>query len=250
MYRKLQSSLLLALALVQPMAGRLARITGRGSSIEDRAHAARGAVTPPNGAFAIWGPLFAGNLALAVRSFFRRRFESRANDWISWLSGITLAGNTAWSLQAQFCGLRWPSFGIISASALAASAATVIASRTDDTSGFAAAAARTTGALAGWLTVAAFANLDSTLVATRGRPSREVAGRRAVRLVGAAGAAATAMTLATRGNPGYAAAAAWGLGGVALRNHREGRPAVVRTAAAGLCAVAIATLVCRHRPRA
>lgn len=99
----LQSFALLFLALVQPVTGRLAQITGRGTSIEQRSDAARGPVTPAKGAFAVWGPLFAGNLALAIRSFFRRRTEAPANRWIAWLSGAAFAGNTAWSLQAH----RW-----------------------------------------------------------------------------------------------------------------------------------------------
>lgn len=246
MRQGMQSSALLALSLVQPVAGRLAQLTHRGVSIEERSDATRGPVTPAKGAFAIWGPLFAGNLALAVRSFFRRRFETPANKWIAWLSGAAFAGNTAWSVQAQFAGLGWPSFGIISGSALAASAATIAAETVADESGFARVAALTTGPLAGWLTVATFANLDSTLTQTHGRLSEPAASRRAVALVGAASVAATGMAIATRGNLGYAGAAAWGLGGILLRNARESRPAVAATASVGLGAVAMATLLTRR----
>ncbi|MGH8189888.1 MAG: hypothetical protein ACREP2_00390 [Rhodanobacteraceae bacterium] len=249
MYQRLESWVLLALAALQPLAGRLAQITGRGASIEQRADAARGPVTPAKSAFAIWGALFAGNLALAVRSFFRGCREGPANKWIAWLSSTAFAGNTAWSLQAQFAGLGWPSFGIISASAAAANAATILASRADEPSGFARFAANTMGPLAGWLTVATFANLDSTLIATGGRASRADASRRAVALVGAASLTAAGMAVATRGNLGYAAASAWGLGGVLLRNQQEARPAVARVAAAGLCTVALATLWSRRRSR-
>ena len=242
----LQSSALLSLALLQPIAGRLAQLTHRGVSIEERSAAARGPVTPANGAFAIWGPLFAGNLALAVRSFFRRRFEAPANKWITWLSGAAFAGNTAWSLQAQFAGLGWPSFGIIAGSATAASAAVIAAESVAHDSGFARLAATTVGPLAGWLTVATFANLDATFNETQGSSSEEAATRRAMVLVGAASGTAAAMAVATRGNLGYAGAAAWGLGGIVLRNRREQRPAVVRTAAIGLSAVALATILARR----
>ena len=250
MRNRMQSLALLSLSLAQPVAGWLAHFTGRGKTIEERSDAAGGMVTPAKGAFAIWGPLFAGNLALAVRSFFRHRFESPLNQWIAWLSGAAFAGNTAWGVQAQFGGLGWPSFGIIAGSAIAASAATVASECVAADSGFARVAANTTGPLAGWLTVATFANLDSTLNETQGRLSARAATRRAVVLVGAASAAATGMAIATRGNLGYAAASAWGLGGVVLRSKRESRTDVAMTAAIGLCAVAAATLFSRYRLRA
>lgn len=159
MHHKSQSWTLLMLALLQPVAGRLAQLTHRGASIEERADAARGPVTPANGAFAIWGPLFAGSLALAIHSFFRHRFEARANRWVAWLSSAAFLGNTAWSLQAQFAGLGWPSFGIISGSAIAASTAT-IAAESSRQSDFARVVAFTMGPLAGWLTVATFATIQ------------------------------------------------------------------------------------------
>lgn len=242
----LQSFALLSLALVQPIAGRLAPLIGRGTSIEERSDAARGPVTPAKGAFAIWGPLFAGNLALAIRSFFRRRIETPANKWIAWLSCAAFAGNTAWSLQAQFAGLGWPSLGIISSSAAAAAAAIIVAESVAEESGFARLAVRTTGPLAGWLTVATFANLDSTLIETQGRLPQDAASRRGVALVAAASTVATGMAIATRGNLGYAAAAAWGLGGIVLRNRRESRPNIAAAAATGLCAVGLATLLSKR----
>jgi hypothetical protein len=245
----MESLALLSLSLAQPVAGWLSRFTHRGKTIEERSDAADGMVTPAKGAFAIWGPLFAGNLALAVRSFSRPRFDAPLNRWIAWLSSAAFASNTAWGVQAQFGGLGWPSFGIISASAVAASAATIASERVATGSGFARLAANTTGPLAGWLTVAAFANLESTLNETQGRLPERAAIRRAVALVGAASAAAAGMAVATRGNLGYAAASAWGLGGVMVRNQRESRSAVATTAAIGLCAVAAATLFSRHRLR-
>lgn len=242
MRNRLQSLTLFSFAIAQPIAGRLAELTHLGRTIEARSDAARGPVTPAKGAFAIWGPLFAGNLALAIRSFCRPWLANSLDRRIACLTGAAFAGSTAWSLQAQFGGLGWPSFGIISASTLAAGAATIAAESDAAESGFARLAANTTGPLAGWLTVATFANLDTTLTAKQARNSQRVASERAVALVGAASIVATGMAIATRGNLGYAAASAWGLGGVILRNRRESRPKVAMTAAVGLCAVAAATL--------
>lgn len=249
MQTRFQSVALLLLALVQPIAGRLAQLINCGKSIEERSDATRGPVTPTKGAFAIWGPLFAGNLVLAVRSFFRSHIETPIEHWIAWLSGAAFAGNSAWSVQAQFAGLGWPSIGIISASAASAGVATILADSARQGSAFARLAANTTGPLAGWLTVATFANVDATLRETRGPLSEPDASRRGCFLVGAASAVATGTAVVTRGNLGYAAAAAWGLGGIFLRNRQESRPAVARTAALGICAVATATLISRYLSR-
>lgn len=249
MRQQLQSWVLVVLALLQPVAGRLSQLSGHGTSIEERSDDTQGPVTPAKGAFAIWGVIFAGNLAVAVRSLYRGRIEPPVNRWIAWLSAAAFAGNSAWSLQAQFAGLRWPSFGIISATTAAASAATITAEQAADNSRFARFAALTMGPLAGWLTVATFANLDATLTETQGRPSEGDSTKRAVGMIGAASVVATGMAVATRGNLGYAAASAWGLGGILLRNQCESRPAVVKASAIGLGAVAIATLASRRSVR-
>ena len=244
MPRPMPSLTLLALALAQPLSGRLAQLTGRGVSIERRSDAAHGAVTPAKGAFAIWGPIFAGGVAFALRSFRKDAARVPADRRLMLMNGLAFAGNSAWALQAQAVGLGWRSVAIISATAAAAVAATIDAETRRAHSAFARFASRTSGPLAGWLTVASFANLDATLVATR--RSRDDETRRAVALVGAAGATAALMAAATRGNAGYVAASAWGLGAIALRNQRESRGAVVLTATLGLAAVAAATIFARR----
>jgi hypothetical protein len=248
MRERMASRLFLALAALQPLAGRLAQLTGYGVSIERRSEAAHGALTPANGAFAIWGPLFVANIALALRSFGSDAAREPAHRRIMRLNELAFAGNSAWSLQAQFRGLGWPSVAIIFGSATAAIAATIEAQSLAARSAFARFAALTTAPLAGWLTVASFANLDAALAAARASPKHE--SRHAAALGAAAGAATSVIALATHGNLGYAAAAGWGLSGIALRNHREWRPAVVRTAAIGLAALAAATWVARRYLRA
>lgn len=241
-----RSLTLLALAVLQPIAGRLTELTGVGKSIEERSDDTRGPITPAKGAFAIWGPLFVGNLWLAWKSFFGGRSASRSERRIAWLNSLAFAGNTGWSLQAQFGGLGWPSVAIIATSAAAATAGLIEAETAQPDSGFTRLAARTTGPLAGWLTVATFANLDATMTASHGRPSPKQAEKRAMLLIGAASGVAVACSLASKGNPGYAAAAGWGLRGIVLRNIRERRPRVAAIAGAGVAGVLLATLAARH----
>ena len=241
----LRSIVMLTLAVLQPIAGRLTELAGVGKSIEERSDATRGPITPAKGAFAIWGPLFAGNLWLAVKSFFGRRPASSAERRIAWLNSLAFAGNTGWSLQAQLGGLGWPSVAIITSSAAAATAGMLEAEAARPDTEFTRLAAHTTGPLAGWLTVATFANLDATLTATQGRPSPQRAEARAMALIGGASCVAVACALASKGNPGYAAAAGWGLGGIALRNVRERRPRVAAVAGAGVAGLLLATLAAR-----
>lgn len=237
---------MLALALAQPVAGRLAQLTGKGRSIEARSDDVEGPVTPAKGAFAIWGPLFLGNIWLSLKALLRRT-ASPAERRMEWYSALAFAGNTAWSVQAQYAGLGWPSLGIITSSAMSAVAATLEAEREPSTR-LTRVGRWANGALAGWLTVATFANLDGTLTHAFGAVPVAQRERRSLLLIGGASAAAIAVAAATRGNAGYAAAAAWGLGGIGLRNVCERRPHIAVAAAAGLAAVAFTALLARcHR---
>ncbi len=243
--RLVRSGVLLLLALAQPIAGRFGHRSGASRSIEARSDAVRGPITPPKGAFAIWAPIFVGNLALALDASFGREPFGAADRRIAWFNSAAFAANTAWSLQAQAAGLGWPSLAIITGGTVAASAAMIEAERVRAKSGFARVAAYTSGPLAGWLTVASFANLDGTLTTVHGRPTRDEAERRTMGLIGAATGAAAVLATASRGNAGYAAAAAWGLGSIALRNARERRPRLAVASAIGVGTVLLATMAAR-----
>jgi len=246
---RVRARALIALALLQPLAGRLAEITGRGVSIAQRSRASRGPVTPADGAFVIWLPIFLANIALGLRRARGPRGDPLTRR-IDWLAGIALASNSAWSLQAQFRGLGWPSVGIIGVGTTCACAALVDAERARGASPQARFAARSLGPLAGWLTVATFANIDAALSTAEGRGARRPQTARALALIGGASAAAAGMSVASRGNLGYAAAAGWGLGGIALRNARDRNRAVTVAAVVGLVAVGAVTAMVRGAERA
>ncbi|MCO5102016.1 MAG: hypothetical protein M9885_14175 [Burkholderiaceae bacterium] len=239
---------MLLLAVAQPIAGRLGHRTGGASSIEARSDAVRGPVTPPKGAFAIWGPIFFGNVWLAWQACTRVDRASAAERRIAWLNSAAFAANSAWSLQAQRRGLGWPSLAIIGTGTAAATAAMLEAEGATHPTRFTRLAAQTSGPLAGWLTVATATHVDATLTTVRGRPAPAAAQRRAVALIGAASGAAALLARAGRGNAGYAAAAGWGLGAITWRSAREGRPQVAAAAAAGLGIVLLACLRARRRP--
>lgn len=239
----------LVLASAQPLAAYATRLTGHGVSEAERARKVDGPVSPTPGAFAIWLPLFSTSVLHGAR--VARSAENIASVRpVLWLMSAAYACNSAWSLHAQLRGLGWPSVAIISAGALSASAALVGAERLSEQSHEARVAARAVAPLAGWLTLATFANLEATLNETGGRPRAARETRRALALLGAASGAASAVTWAGRSNPRYTAAVAWGLGGVVVRNLRAGNTRVVLAAALGLGVSVAAALLRRRSPRA
>ena len=226
-----------ALAIAQVPAGRLSNLFHVGVPVEQRSAGARGPLTPPNRTFAIWGPIFAANITYAVRAV-RRDPGTAANRY----AALAFLGNALWTLEAQFRGFTWRSVAIISATAGAAAAGFLGAERRGERL-----AANALGALAGWLTIAAAANVESTLIQTEGPEPAEVQDTRALVLAGAASAVGLSIAAAGRGNPFYAAALGWGLGGIALRSRREGRRALAGLAVAAAAGVALTTVVARSR---
>lgn len=231
------------LSAAQPLAAYISDLTGKGMRQADRAHMSDGPVTPADGTFAIWGPLFLGSLAWAGWSALPEHRGDPALRRIGWLACGTYASNIAWSIQAQLLGLGWPSLLFIGASAASANAAMVEAEHTRG----AELARWTLGPLAGWLTLAAFANLEATLNDRLGRPAQQTEERRAVALLGTAAATASAMSVASGGSLPYAAAVGWGLAGTAVRNFRENKRAVALTACAGIALLAGITAAVRWK---
>lgn len=73
--------------------------------------------------------------------------------------------------------------------------------------------------------------------------------RRAVGLVTAAAATASATNTLLRGNPGHALAAGWGIGGIALKALRQRDRPLAVTATAGALGLAAASATARARRR-
>lgn len=243
MHRRLD----LVLAAALPLATQFSRWTGIGMTEAQRAGKTGGPTTPAAGAFAIWGPIFALLLGYAARrNAAPRAVRTPMTRCGAWLATLSLAASTLWSLNAQLRGLGWSSVGLISAGAATATGAVAAFEQGARRTGRGGAAANLIAPLAGWLTVAGFANLETTLNETQGRPEPEAQTHRAVRILAGATVAAVAGAALTRGNALYALAAAWGLGGVAARNRET--PAVRGAAVLGLGALAFAAAAVRRRP--
>ena len=236
---RVRTALLLAAAV--PLSTQLARWTGRGTPEVEQAAATEGPVTPAAGAFVIWAPLFAGGLAYAVSDLKGVRTGGGVSPSAGWLANAALAGNLAWSLNSQFRRLDEVSVALIGGSLATSTAAVAVAERHRDRPENRT-LARCIGALAGWLSVATVANVETTLNLRRGRPDDKAATRRAAALIGVASITASAISVGLRGNPAFALAAGWGLGGVALKAHRRRQRPVVAAATAGLVAVAASSI--------
>jgi tryptophan-rich sensory protein len=224
----------LALAAALPVATQVATLTGRGRAEVEQARAAEGPVTPASQAFVIWAPIFASLLGYGAQ---RLAAPSATRDPAAIaLVRTALLGNILWSLNAQFRSLDQASVALITASAAPATAALARFEALSPRNPGARLAANLIAPLAGWLSVATFANLDATQRLT-GRTLLDPESTVAV-----ATAATAAGAVASRGNILYAAAGGWGLAGIAYKN-RLARPSLTRAAIIGLGAVVVATAI-------
>jgi hypothetical protein len=236
----------IGLALVQPLATQFARLTGRGVPESEQARATEGPVTPAAGAFVIWGPLFGASIAYALRSARSDHRSDPTARSVARLMNISFASNVAWSLNSQLRRLDWVSVGLIFTGAASASAALLQAERHAQSSAAARVDANLIGPLAGWLAIASFANVETTLNLVRGQPPHAQQVRRALGLLSTASAASSAVAAASRGNLLFAAAASWGLAAIARKAVQDRSRPIAVTALLGV--IALATTTARSFP--
>lgn len=231
----LNLGLLAALAAAQAALPVLPRLVRRASTEEEQARPPEGPLTPPPGAFAIWGPLFATSLAyLLVRLRGAARRETGMPDAFV---ALTFALNSLWTLNSQFRRLDVLSVALIG---VAATSATIAVERSTAADPADRARAALVGPLAGWLTVATAANVEAAANVHRGRLRRAGETRRAVGLLAGASALLGVQARRNHGNLPFAAASGWGLAGILLKAGRERRAAVAAVALLGLAGLGTA----------
>ncbi|MBP2184406.1 hypothetical protein [Amycolatopsis magusensis] len=223
-----------------------------GRSVGGVARENASSILPAGYAFAIWGPIFALSLAVAIAGFVPSLTAHPAVRRSGWSIAIAFTADAVWAAvfpQGQFVLAQF----VLIIGAVAAIRATVRFQRAADGNRLVTVLfGGTFGLLAGWLTAATFVGLANTLVSagmsgTRGWPG--VVG--VVLLLVATGVAvAVVRACATGPLPGslaYAAAVAWGLLAITV----EQRSAVPLTAytALGLAVVLLAYLAVIHRLR-
>lgn len=206
----------------------------------EQARESEGPITPANGAFVIWAPIFASVLAYGVQRVQLRDDlkEPRAEA----LARASLIGNILWSFNAQFRNFGWQGPALLGGPAVTATAATARYTRVRPESDQARRYGNLLAPLAGWLSVATFANLETTQRLTGARSQAVLTPPVTLLLASVTTLGGVA---ATTGNGAYAAAAAWGLAGVARKNVRNA-PRLSALAVTGLVIVSIATWIASH----
>lgn len=242
---RLRIGLGLLLALLQPPAGGFSALTGLGQPIGAMAAASRTAATPAGWAFAIWTPIF----ALSVAYCAWQALPANRADPLARRAGWPLAAcfglNVLWMLLAQTTGNGWHLVAVIAGVAAFAAAAWLGLRARGDGAGEGAGTRRLlrplAGLLAGWVALAAFANVaGAARLGTGPGGTAPAAG-----LVALAGLATAALAWRGRGDPWFAGAVLWGLLAIAAVN--GARPAVLAAAAGAALAVAAASWAARRR---
>jgi hypothetical protein len=203
-------------------------------------------------AFSIWGLIYLGLLAYAVRQVLPQTGESRLINRMGWPSAVTFFGIGLWIIVAAL-NLKAASVIVIFASLIALLAPLLTYS----------ASVRDLGrferdrmllvwplaALAGWLTVAAPLNLITTLTAFQALPDFLAPSVWAIFAIVATTAVALGVTSLLR-TLAYPLPTAWGLLGAFVAEQAD-KPAVAFTALAGAVVLLIGGLVLalRLRPR-
>ncbi|MGV9808827.1 hypothetical protein [Micromonospora chersina] len=176
-------------------------------------------LTPPDAAFAVWGPIFLACTAAAVQQALpgeRRTDLQRRAGW--WLAGA-YAGNAAWELTAQ--SGRYRGTPALLAAIVGATATAHARLQGSEPRGGARVAPASTGMLLGWTSVALLANVAGAAGAAS--PADPRTRRLATLAVAAAGAAlTTAVGRSRRAAAPLAATSAWGFGAIALASPVRG----------------------------
>jgi len=204
-------------------------------------------ITPPDYAFAIWGPIFLASAANSVQHAVDPTAQiNRSTGW--WLSGAYVA-NAAWSVAAQSDRFRYTPFILGAAVAFAGngyrraqhayprSAGNIVPS--------------SAGLLFGWTSVAAVVNAFA--VGRNGNPatatqSEKIAARFAI--AGAAAALMTTIAASTRGHTSVAVAGMWALATSAMNPNRTTGTRLVNGSAAAAIAGTTAVKLWHSRVRA
>ena len=215
-------------------------------------------ITPPDYAFAVWAPIFAGCVASTVAQCLPGERHGTVSRRTGWPLAGAYAVNAGWSLAAQSDRFPWTPVLLPIATACAATAyarlqrlpATARYPRSKSVPTPSRAAAVTsvsTGLLLGWTVLASAVNIAAgALLAGADQTSPRTVAVSAAGVLVVSGAVVSTIAASDRGWLPLAAASGWGLATTAATT---GRPRRVRAAAA-LGAAGIAAIVLRKSLRA
>ena len=233
----LRAAAVLLLAIAQALAAYWPEITGRPDTITSRSAAYDTPVVPFGPFFAIWLVIFASCIAFAIGHAHPATVTAPGMAAIGWTAAALFAGNVLWERHVPKHGLDRMSVVIIAVELAMALALLVLTLRLDLTGLDWWLIAFPLQLFAGWVSVALFANLSSTLL----REGVSMDGPVPAVLLTAAGILTAIVALLTGSLP-YAGASAWGLAGAAVSGWMKGRRDCAAIAAAGSAAALLAAL--------
>ncbi|MFC3124304.1 hypothetical protein ACFOD4_04455 [Pseudoroseomonas globiformis] len=248
----------LLLPMAQPLVAMMAPVFGIGHTQAEMSARSQTAVVPAGYAFSIWGLLFALSIAWGIwqvlpdggkNSIVARR--------LGWPLALAFAGSILWMVLSQLTENGWH-LVLVMFVVLAGSLAAFFANRQLLHSGQARGwpelwiVRPLVGLLAGWVSVATFANIAGAALLSGAIVADGAAGTfAAVLLLLAAGGFTLGVLWAAHGSPWYAAAVAWAMLAILYANtvERELDLAVALVAGA-LALIVVAMAWQRARPPA
>lgn len=214
-----------------------------GETVTSQAQTTKTPVVPADYTFAIWSVIFGLGLIYAVDQMRPSRAELPLYRRIGWLTAAAFAANTVWSVIAQLEGPLVFTGMVFLVAAFGSVAAAWRTFRTPDAP---LAAHLAVGTLAGWVSVAIFANWSVVLKDLGfGDLGGETA--QALAFLSAAGVLAAATIRATRGALPYALTIGWALVGLIVGNLERGTTTAAVAAGVWLAALAVGALIDRSR---
>ncbi|MGW0215068.1 hypothetical protein ACWDXH_11815 [Micromonospora chokoriensis] len=197
-------------------------------------------ITPPDYAFAVWAPIFAGCVASTVGQCLPQGRRHPLSRRVGWPLAGAYAVNAAWSVAAQTDRFAYTPYLLPVAAGLAATAHLRL-QRTPSTTKWSALTPLSTGLLLGWTALASTVNVAAAKVAS-GTPAdapRTVTAS-TVGLLATSAVAAAAVARSRQGRLPLALASGWGLLTTALSTNRPRRVRLAAAAGAALVATAAA----------
>lgn len=242
----LRTLLNLVLPLAQPLVGAMASVFGIGHTQAEMSARSQTPVVPEGYAFSIWGLLFVLSIAWGIWQLLPSAGrDSAIAKRLGWPLAATFAGSILWMVLSQLTENGWHLVAVMLL-VLSASLTAFFANRRVDHTALAPSQVERwlirplVGLLAGWVSVATFANIAGAALLSGFFPA-EGAGFTvaAVLILLACGGFTLGVLWVSRGAPWYAGAVAWALVAIVYANTvgRAFNPAVAITAVALLAIV-------------
>lgn len=221
------------------------RSRGDRSSVGELSNSLDLPLVPANGTFAVWGPLYAGSLALAAYQASPVRRTDPLLRRVRLPFAIACAGNAAW--VPLFTSRHYTAaLGAIVTTLVGSSIAYARASSAGTLTPRQAWLVRVpAGALSGWISVATPSAVTAALTSARPDLNRARVPRWPVPVLAAVTGIAATVSRRLPYSLSYPATVTWGLAGLAA--NRDATPAVRATAASGATVLVATALASRVR---